>query len=129
MALNAPDIACAIKSNPRALRPRPRLPKPRNARVHQSRIHFRQRFVAHAEASSDARARVFHQHVRCFHERVQHVTIGGILQIECDATLVAIQREKARTVLAFQTKAHRVSRRIAELGRLDLDDIGAHVAQ
>src|SRR5438477_207067 len=55
--------------------------------------------------------------------------IGLVLEIERDAALVTVEREKARAVLALQAEAHRMPRRIAEPGRLDLDHIGAHVAE
>jgi hypothetical protein len=101
----------------------------RNARVHESRIHRSQGFVAHAETLGHTGTCVLHQHVGCFDQRIQHVAVGGILQVQRDAALVSIQRQEAGTVLALETKTHRMTRRVADLGRLDLDDIGAHVTQ
>ena len=70
---------------------------------------------------------IFQHKIGCLGELENDVASRGLLEIDCDAALVAIDRD---IVGAFALEMRRrVADHIAEAARLDLDDVGAHVAQ
>ena len=116
-----------VESRPR--RPRTGLAEARDAGVHQARIDFAQCRVIDLQARCDARPVVLHQDVGAANELVEDLAARGALQVDFDAALVAVERQEAAAVRALEAKTHRTARLVALAGRLDLDDVGAHVAE
>src|SRR3546814_17426404 len=58
-----------------------------------------------------------------------YTTLFRSLQVQLDAALIAVQRQEAAAIGTLEAEPHRGARLVAHAGRLDLDDIGAHVAQ
>ena len=113
----------------RALRPRPGLAEARDAGIDQARIDRGQRRVIDAEPLGDAGAVILDQDVGGLDQAVEHLACRLALQIEREAALVAVQVEEAEAVIALELEAHGAAGLVAAVGRLDLDHVGAHVAQ
>ena len=93
--------------------------------VDEARVEFAQPLLAHAQLLRHAGPEVLDVHVRRLHQLVQALAVGLLLGVERDAALVAVVGLEMRAVEAALEGAERVAR--ARL--LDLDDVGAQVAQ
>src|SRR5690606_7107337 len=109
------------------LRPRTSLTKAGNAGVDQTRVKRAQGLVVHTQPLCDAGTRVLDEDVGSLHERIKRLTPLFRLQIQRYRALVAIEREEAGAILAFQAEAHRLTGGVTGLGRLDLDHVRTHV--
>ena len=87
----------------------------------------RHRGVVEAELGEAARPEVLDQHVRGLDQPPERVGAVGRLQIERDALLAAVQREK-EAAGAFDERRPG-ARVVAVLRLFDLQDLGAHVAE
>jgi hypothetical protein len=86
-----------------------------------------QRLGIEAERLDAARAHVVDEHVRAGNQCDQRIARDGVLEVEGKASLVAVvvQEHRGHAGVAARAEAtHRVAR-----GRLDLDDVRAHVAE
>ena len=95
--------------------------------VDEARIALRQRFVVDAEALCRRGPHAVHEHVGRLDEAQQRVASRPGLQVERDAALVAVHVEvhgRHARVAPRTGLPVRVAR-----GRLDLDHVGAHVAE
>ena len=95
--------------------------------VDEARVAGRDRVVAEAQLRQAARPEVLDQHVRRVDQTAEHVGAGVGLQIDGEALLAAVQAEKEG---APPVPERRPGAGVVALGRLlDLDDLGAHVAE
>ena len=108
---------------------RPVLPEPAQGAVDEAGVQLREPLVAAAQALHHPRPEAFHQHVGFAHEPVQDLLPLGRLQVEGEASLVAVgeaRREGARLVRPRRgPRAAEGPRR----RRLDLEHVRAHVGQ
>src|SRR5262249_35364970 len=106
------------------LAPRPRLPEAREARDDEARMRAAEPLPREARARERTAGEVLDQDVEVREQPAQDRATLVLAEIERDATLVPVEREKE--------DGHAVDGRIpvapfvAALGRLDLDDVGAH---
>ena len=85
-------------------------------------------FVAEAELLHGARPEILEEHVGRGHQPLDHRLGSGMLQVRGEAALVAIQREEERVHAPDPVEVeHPIL--IAAADPLDLDDIGAKVAE
>ncbi|MNL17710.1 hypothetical protein D3C87_1388190 [compost metagenome] len=103
-------------------------------RIHEARVLLRQRLVAQAQPLHHARTVVLDEHIGLPHEPQQRGLAGGMLQVEDQRILVAVDRgEVAAEALfvdppgAFEVRAG-AAREVATR-RLDLHDVCALVGQ
>ena len=111
---------------PGAIPERPAITVSGQRAVDQARVDRLHPVVVDAEPRGDRGPEVVHQDVRALHQPSQHGEPVGMLQVETDAVLVAIDSEE-RAALVRQRRG--VVAQVVALGRLDLDDLGAEVAQ
>jgi hypothetical protein len=86
-----------------------------------------QHLVAQAQAFHGLRAHVAHHRVGAAHHLQQRVAACGVLQVEHDAALAAVELQKQRRHAGVA--ARRVVARQVALRRLDLDHVGTQVTQ
>ena len=96
-------------------------------RINQARIARTHRLVAEAELFDFLGPHRVGQHVGARNEPPQRVGGRGLFEIEHQRALAAVEPHEQRRHVGRARRAG-VTRRIA-LGRLDLDDVGAHVAE
>jgi hypothetical protein len=84
--------------------------------------------VAEPHLVERARAEVLDQHVRAGDERVEQPTPFGVLEVQRDAFLVAVDAQEVRALACDERRAPRAGV-VAAAGPLDLDDAGAHVGE
>ena len=84
--------------------------------------------VAQAPLLHGARLEVLDQHVRALEQAQQHVAALGLGQIEPEGALVAVDADEVGGVVRFVERRPPIAHLVA-LGRLDLDHLGAMVAQ
>ena len=94
--------------------------------IDQARVDRRQRGEVDTQALGHARPEVVDQHVGLAHQAQQDLVAGGFLQVQAQAALVAVDAQEGA---AFAGQRRRVLAQVVAFGRLDLDDVGAHVAQ
>jgi hypothetical protein len=94
--------------------------------VDQARIDHLHPVVIDAEPRRDGRPEVVDQHVRPLGQPPQYLEPVGILQVEADAVLVAVDAEERA---ALVRERRRVVAQVVPLGGLDLDDVSAEVGQ
>ena len=82
--------------------------------------------VVDAQARGHRRPEVVDQHVGALDQPAQHAQAVGMLEVEAEAALVAIDPEEGP---ALARDGGRVVAEVVALGRLDLDDEGALVAE
>ena len=107
---------------------RARLPEAGNRRVHQARVRGSERRVVEALRRSGARPEVLHEDVSLLEKPVQDLPSFGVLEIERDAFLVAVDAEEVRAFAAKERRAPATGV-VPSARLLDLDDPGAHVAE
>ena len=100
----------------------------------EARVERGEDVVPEPEPGEAVRSEVLDEDVGVGEESAQHVGAGGLLQVEPEAALVAVDREvvgggpaSRRSSLAHPRRAPAAGR--VALGRLDLDDVGAEVGQ
>ena len=98
----------------------------RDGRVDETRMAPGELRVVQAELLEHPRPVVLHQHVGHRGEAPHRVAAGRLLQVDDDAALAAVDGVEAGAVAA--DGARHAPGRVAG-GRLDLDHVGAHVAQ
>src|SRR6267142_2480706 len=106
---------------------RARLPVAGDRAVDQPRVERRQRLVVHAEARGDAGPVVLDEDVGGRHQLLQDGDALGALEVEYEAALVAVDGQEGRRDTGRGLEIHRAGRLAP--GRLDLDDVGAHVGE
>ena len=121
-----PGHALRHQVEPALVRRRAGLAVARDRGVDDARVQGVQRAVIETQPAQGAGAIILDEHVRARRQPPQYVRTAGSLQIDHDAALSAIDRIEGRTVAA--ARAGHAARRVA-LRRLDLDHVGAHVAQ
>ena len=118
-----------MRSKPGRSSPRTGLAEAGDAGIDQSRIDGAQRRIVDLQPFGDAGAPVLDHHVGGPHQFVKHLSPRILLEIEGDAALVAVERKEAGAVVALQPVFHRFASLVARSRRLDLDHVGAHVAE
>src|SRR5262245_20021386 len=88
-------------------------------------IDCRERCVVHSQPLEHARAKGIDHHVGYHHEIVEQLPPGIRLEVDDDALLVAIEREKQRAYAAI--RRHRRNAAEVALGGFDLDDFRPEV--
>ena len=97
--------------------------------VDQARIAFAERVVTEAETIHHAGPEVFDHDVRAVGEFEHALQVAGISQVDCDAALVAIEREKG---VGFAVRSRSEDAPLAHpfaFLLLELDDVGAEVGK
>ena len=79
-------------------------------------------------AVQNARAEVLDDHVGAQRKPLEQIAAGGILQIDADAALVAVQSPEIETA-DLERDLARITDAVAAPRLLDLDDVCAHVAE
>ena len=97
------------------------------ADVDQPRIAGQQRLPVEPDGGELLRPDAVHQHVGAVGQRQQRVASVGLLEVEHDALLAAVDAEEDRAHAGFGARAG-AARRVA-FGRLDLDHVGAVLGQ
>ena len=120
-------VADVVNVMPGAQRIRSGLAVTGNAAEHQSRIDARQRLVAEAQLVHHAGAEALDQDVGGLHQFLERSLAVRVLEIEAQATLVAVHH----LVQVAGVAPHRTERAgvVARAGVLDLDDIGTIVGE
>ena len=95
--------------------------------VDQAGPQGRETVVVEAEACGRLGTHVMHDDVGTAHEPVEHLAGRGLLQVERNRALVAIEAEVARAHGARAARPHGAEQ--VALRRLDLDHVRAEVAQ
>ena len=116
----------------RRVRVRSALPERRDRGVDQRRVERAQILVAQSEAGEAPRLERLQQDIRAFGERTQLRLPPGGREVEGDAALAAAVRgpvERAVRVALAAVLEGRHAARVAALGRLDLEHLGAEVGQ
>ena len=98
-------------------------------RIDDARIEAAQIIVAEAHALHHAGAEIAHDHVCGLHQTQCRLSVRFRFQVQGDAALVAVQAGEDRVVAAVRVLAHAPAREVAGADALDLDDVGAVVAQ
>ena len=98
-----------------------------NRAVNQSLVHRPRLLRPEAEPLERAGSKVFHQHVGRLNQLGQERLAFDRFQIDGDALLVAVDAEKIRAPAADERRP--LARIVAVPGILDLDHLGAHVAE
>ena len=108
---------------------RPVLPEAAESAVDEAGVDLRKPLVAAAQALHHPRPEALHQHVVAAHEPVQDLLSFGRLEVEGEASLVAVG--EARREGAGLVGSRRGSRAAegARRRRLDLEHVRAHVGQ
>ena len=99
----------------------------RAGRVDEPRIARLQHIPAVAEALHGAGPEVLHQHVRAFQQALEMGTVVGLLQVQRDTFLAAVDRHEIGR-LAADERAEGTGI-VPRAGHLHLDDPGAEVRQ
>ena len=107
-------------------RQRPLGPVPRNAAVDDPGLSLPQVVIADLQPLGGARTEILDHHVRLAHQAIHDVTPGGLLEIEPQPPLVAV--DALELPAAVRHGRGKGARRVAAVG-LDLDHVGAHVGQ
>ena len=103
------------------------LSEPADRYVDQVGLDATEHVLAYAHSLDGSRAKVLNEHVRARHELLQQLATSLALQIEGDGALIAVRRQvDRRKPGAVSSKA---PREVALLRRLDLDHVGALVAE
>src|SRR5207245_6671692 len=92
-------------------------------------IHRRERGVAETQALHHARPEVLPDDTGLRAEAQAPGAPRGLRQVEHERLLVAIDREEVRTLAVGQEWRPHRAHRVAAVGRLDLEDLGAHVGE
>ena len=95
---------------------------------HQLRIGGQEHFVRQAEPLHHAGAEIFDQHIRPRQQRQQRFAPFRLLEIQHHAPLVAIGAVEVRAVPEDEMRRDDAGR-ISDARGLDLDDVGAQVAE
>ena len=103
------------------------LAEPRDRAVDDARLPRARLLVADAEPRDGADAQVLEHHVGALEQPEEDRLAVGVLQIERDALLVAVQVDEVRRLVAIERRAPRA--RDLAVERLDLDDLRAVVAE
>ena len=98
-------------------------------RVDDARVDAAKVLVAESHALHDAGAEVVHHHVRRLHQAQRRRPVVLRLQVQGDAALVAVEAREDGVVAAVRVFADAPARQVAGAGPLDLDHVGAVVAQ
>ena len=93
-----------------------------------ARVDLLQRLEVDPEPLGHSRTEVVHDDVRGLGEAEERPVAPVVLEVERDASLVAVQRVEVRALAADAATGH-APREVWPLGRLDLDDVRAEVAQ
>ncbi|GBD12969.1 hypothetical protein HRbin24_00990 [bacterium HR24] len=104
-----------------------RLPEAGGGGVDEARVALRQHVVAQTQALHSAGREVLHHHIGLLDQPQKEVSAGGALQVDADAALAPVHREEVGG-LVVQVGA-RGAGHVAVGRALDLDDVGAQVAQ
>ena len=99
------------------------LPKARNARVDDPRIDLRNRVVVDAQPMFDVCTVVFDHHVRFARKLEKQLPTPCMLEIECDASLVAMQ------ILVVVAESPGACYRVRRAWPLDTDDVCPPIGQ
>src|SRR5450830_1178161 len=89
---------------------------------------FVQGFVAETKTIHHTRPEILHQYVRLADQPAQDLRPASRLQIEHDATLVAVHHHKGGGFVSDFWRDH-VPRVIAIRRLFDLDDVGTHIGE
>src|SRR5256885_7287559 len=95
--------------------------------VDEARVDRRQRLVAESEPVHYARAVILDEDVRVGNETAQDVGTRLLLQVDDEALLVAVDAEEI--VALARDKGRKMPRLVAEPRRLDLQHLGAEIAE
>jgi hypothetical protein len=92
------------------------------------RVQLLDAFPAEAHAVQRAGAEVLHQHVRFLDELLQHGLAFGLLGVQRERALVAVEHGEVERV-HIRNVAQLRARDVTGAGALDLDDVGAEPGQ
>ncbi len=99
-------------------------------RADDLRVGRRQSLIGQAELGRKVAAQIVHDAVRAPHQRVQHVVRAGLLQIESDASLVAVETVEELAVVAVEKKWTDAACHVAAvIWVLDLDHLSAEIGK
>jgi hypothetical protein len=112
---------------PRTTRLRAALSEARDGAVDEPGIVLPQAVVAETEPLHRAGPEVLEHHVRRLDQRPEDLLPFRRLQVQREALLVAVHGEEIRGLAARERRP--APRVVALAGLLDLDDLGAHVAE
>ena len=104
------------------------LAEARRDAIHQPWVQRRRRLVAQAQALDGGQPHVVHQHVHRRQQPLDHRHAVGLLEVDAQRALVAVDRQEDRAHAARPAR-HAVGTHAVALGRLDLDHVGAVVAE
>ena len=117
----------------------PRIPEAADTAVDDARIARRHSLIADPQPVHHAGAHVLDDRIRPFAQLEQDLAVRRVLEVEHDATLVAVDAgeeaaevDTVRPTLARPLESRwerRYPTRSVAAGRLDFDDVGAEVAQ
>ncbi len=111
----------------RSVRLGARLAEPRHRAVHEARVQARERAIAEAELVHRARTEVLQQHVALLDQLPKDLLSFLGLEIQGDALLAPVHRHEVGRLAADERRP--AARVVALAGLLDLDHLGAHVAE
>ena len=107
---------------------RPGLTEGRRAGIDDLRVDLEHRGVANAQAIHRAGAEVLDDHIGVLRQAQEHGAAGRGLQVQAQAAFVPVLRQELHALAAHELVAE-IARQVAALGLLDLDHIGAQVAE
>ena len=116
-------------AKPGLARVRPVLTETAHSGDDERRTAIEQHVGSEPEPFERARAEVLDEHVGTVDQPEQHVAVGGVLQVERDRPLVAVDELPPQAGSVTGIAPRHVAQRIAAVRSLDLDDIGAEVGQ
>ena len=111
----------------RAVRLGARLAESRHRAVHQARVQTRERTVPETELVHRPRSEVLEQHVALLRQLPEDLAPLRRLEVQGDALLAPVHRHEVRRLAPDERRP--AARVIALAGLLDLDHLGAHVAE
>src|SRR5690606_13197574 len=102
----------------------------RQVRAHDARIEFLQRVVGEPQPCGQVSPQVVEHGVRPGHEPLEHAHAFGLLQVEREAALVAVEGMEEMAVVRAEEVGAYVAAYVAPFRRiLDLDHLGTEVCQ
>ena len=102
--------------------------KPGNGAVNQAGLDLGQFPIAQLQPLHNAGAKVFHHHVGVLQQSPEHLPARLFPQVQGQAALVAVQRQKAGRPAAIKGRPHPPGI-VAAIGLLNLHHVRAHIGQ
>ena len=111
-----------------ARRVRPRAAEPAHRAIDEPRVHRGERLVPEAQPLGHARPVILDEDVRGLREALDDLDTFGRLEVDREPALAPVHRHESRAVAVLRDR-RQLARGLARDGRLDLDDVGAHVGE